>query len=354
MSITLEPAFAQDVYPASIFKRELLHEVANLTTPLGHLRQGVQIYFHVEVAGVGHNGSVFHHFKVFLPQDMDVPGESAEEVADTGGGIHGQNLVDVHDGLEGSQGVHFRDNDLGTHSRGPHGDSTPTPTIAAHHEVGTGNEPVGGPDDPVDGALPRAVPVVEEMLRVRIVHGDDRVLEDSLFRHAPQADHAGGGFLGAADDAFDELFALRVDGAHQIRSVVHGHVGSVGKGGMDVAIVGFLVFSLHGKNGDVVVFGQGCGDVVLGAQGIGGAKAHVGTSGFEGLSQCGRLRRHMEAGGDTEPFEGFLASESFLDGAQYWHGLGSPFDPQSAFVCQSFVFYVKFHEISSWCCRRSD
>ena len=83
---------------------------------------------------------------------------------------------------------------------------------------------VGGADDAVHRGLPRAVTIVEEVLGHRIVHRDDWELQHLVCRHGPQADHAGGRFLGAADDPGQQLAALLVDGRNQIRAVVHRHL----------------------------------------------------------------------------------------------------------------------------------
>ena len=121
----------------------------------------------------------------------------------------------------------------------------------------------------------------------------------------------------------------------------------MGQGGMDVAVIGVLVFSLDGENRDLIVKGKACGHVVLGAQGIGGTKADVGAPRFEGPRQGGRLGGDVQARSYPQPLEGFLRCKSFLDGTQHRHRLGRPFDPQFSLVRQSLVLDVEIHETSS-------
>ena len=83
---------------------------------------------------------------------------------------------------------------------------------------------------------------------------------------------------------------------NEIRTVVHGVVRFVVDNGIDVLVVGFVVFALDGKRGDLVVLHQGGGHVVLGAQGIGRAQDNLGTARFERLHQGGGSRGNVQTG----------------------------------------------------------
>ena len=50
-----------------------------------------------------------------------------------------------------------------------------------------------------------------------------------------------------------QVAALFVQGADQVGAVVHGHVRLVVEGGVDVLVVGLVVFALDGEDGDFVV-----------------------------------------------------------------------------------------------------
>ena len=79
--------------------------------------------------------------------------------------------------------------------------SASAPAVAGYYELRAGQQKVSRADDAVDGGLSGAVAVVEEMLGVGVVHGDDRILQHAFFRHRAQTDHAGRRFFSAADDA---------------------------------------------------------------------------------------------------------------------------------------------------------
>ena len=118
-----------------------------------------------------------------------------------GGFGHRHDTEAVHDRFQRLQRVNLGDDDVGAQPLGPHGDAAAAPAVAADHNVLAGDQHVGGADDAVHGALARAVAVIEQMLGQGIVDGDDREHQLAVCGHRPQADDAGGGFLGAADDA---------------------------------------------------------------------------------------------------------------------------------------------------------
>ena len=108
----------------------------------------------------------------------------------------------VHDRLERAQRIDLEHHHVGAVPLGPHGDAPPAPAVAGHDDHPAGDQHVGGADDAVQRRLPGAVPVVEEVLGERLVDGHDGVAQHAV--RPPwslQADHAGGGLLGAADDA---------------------------------------------------------------------------------------------------------------------------------------------------------
>lgn len=86
------------------------------------------------------------------------------------------------------------------HAPRPSGYPLSAETVTGDYEPLAGEQHIGGPDDPVESGLARPVPVVEKMLRVRVVDGDDRVAQNPGRLHGPEPDHTGRRLLGAADD----------------------------------------------------------------------------------------------------------------------------------------------------------
>ena len=62
------------------------------------------------------------------------------------------------------------------------------------------------------------------MLGLGIVNRDNRVREDAVLRHCPQANNPGGSFFRAADDVLDQLPLFGVDNTDRVRAVVHREV----------------------------------------------------------------------------------------------------------------------------------
>ena len=135
------------------------------------------------------------------------------------------------------------------------------PAVAADDHLPAGQQHVGGADDAVDGALAGAVAVVEEVLGLGVVDGDDRQLEHAVLLHRPQPDDAGGRLLHAGDDVrrpaplrsaglsvvgpgadlgVDVVEPVQGDedhGADEVGAVVHRDVRPVLQGGGDVPVV---------------------------------------------------------------------------------------------------------------------
>ena len=99
------------------------------------------------------------------------------------------------------------------HAPGPQRDALAAPAIAADDHLAAGQQRVGGPDDAVDRALAGAVAVVEEVLGLGVVDGDDRQLEDAVLLHRPQPDHAGRRLFHAGDDVGHQGLAVGRDRA---------------------------------------------------------------------------------------------------------------------------------------------
>ena len=73
-------------------------------------------------------------------------------------------------------GIDLGDDHLGAQAAGPQGDALAAPAVAADDDLPAGQQHVGRADDAVDGALAGAVAVVEEVLGLGVVDGDDREL----------------------------------------------------------------------------------------------------------------------------------------------------------------------------------
>ncbi len=86
----------------------------------GHLFKRLDVDLRVEVAGVRHNGAVFHLFEMALVDDVDIARGCHEQVPKSGGAIHGRDREAVHRGLERAYWIDFGYDDARTHSAHAH------------------------------------------------------------------------------------------------------------------------------------------------------------------------------------------------------------------------------------------
>ena len=145
--------------------------------------------------------------------------------------------IAVHHRLERACRIDLGHDDVRAEPGGAAGEPATAPAVAADDERLAGEQHVGGPDQTVDGALPRAVPVVEEVLGERLVDRDDRELQRAVLRHRAQPDHAGGGLLGPGDDVVEQLATTLVQLGDEVGAVVHRHLRTRVEHCLDVRVV---------------------------------------------------------------------------------------------------------------------
>ena len=165
----------------------------------------------------------------------------------------------------------------------------------------------------VDRRLAGAVAVVEEVLRLRLVDGDDREAERAVALERLQADDAGRRLLGAADHVAELLAAVCVEHADHVGAVVHRDLRLVVDRGLDVRVVRVVVLALDREDRDVVLLDERGGDVVLRGERVRRAEDDVGAAGLQRARQVRRLGRHVQAGRDAVAVERLLALEALAD-----------------------------------------
>ena len=169
-----------------------------------------------------------------------------------------------------------------------------------------------------------AVAVVEQVLGVGVVDRDDGETQHAFFGHGAQANHAGGGFFGAADHAFERVLALGVQQGDEVGAVVHGDVGLVVDGGQDVAVVGVVVLALDGEDRNIVIAHQAGGHVILRGERIGGAQHYVGAAVPQADGQVRGFGGDVQAGRNADALQRLVLDEFLADDLQDLHGLVGP------------------------------
>ena len=169
--------------------------------------------------------------------------------------------------------------------------------------------------------------------------------------HGAQADDAGRGLFGAADDAVEQLAALLVHGAHQVGAVVHRDVRLEVERGLDVLVIGRVVLALDGVDRHLVVRHQRRGDVVLRRERVRRGQHHIGAAGLQHAHQVGGLARHVQARGHAQPLERLLLLEALLDQIQHRHLARGPLHAEAALFGETNVFdvVVVAHSIDTPC-----
>ena len=276
------------------------------------------------MARVRDDGSVLHGFEVFLAEHALVTGDSAEDVADLGSFVHAHHTVAIHHGFDRLRRVDFRDDDFGPESTCTAGETATAPPVTGDDELRSCQQIVGGANDSVDGRLARAVTIVEQVLGIGIVNGDDRIAEHALLRHSAQTDDTRSCFFRTGDDPVEDFLALGKRRSDQVRAVVHRDVRLVIKCRHDMRVVRLVVLALNGVRRNVVIAHQAGRDVVLRRKWIRSTKHNVGAAVAQGDSQVGSLGRNVQAGRNANALQRLVLDEFFADDLQNLHRLVGP------------------------------
>src|SRR5579864_1816963 len=243
-----QSTFAQQVDLAAVAQRVLFDELARSALRRRHFLQRGNINLDIEVAGVGNDRAILHYFEVIFGEHVLVAGDGAEDVAKLRGFGHGHHAETVHGSFERLGRVDLGDNDFGSSATRAAGETASAPAVSGDDEFRSREQKVGRSNDAIDGGLSSAVAIVEKVLGVSVVDGDDGILQHAFFRHCTQANDAGGGFFGAADHAIERVAALGMQNADQVGAIVHGDVRLVVESGEDVVVVGVVVLALDREN----------------------------------------------------------------------------------------------------------
>ena len=185
-----------------------------------------------------------------------------------------------------------------------------------------GDEEVGGADDAVHGALAGAVTVVEEVLRVCFVDGDDREHEapsaSMAFRRMTPVVVSSVPPMTSAAMSRRSLWSTPTTSAPS-SMVMLGR----GRRTVDVRVVGCVVLAADGVDADTVVVDERGGDVVLRAQRVARAEHQVGTSGAQRAHQVRGLGGDVEAGAYAHALERLLLLETLANDLEHGHLLAA-------------------------------
>src|SRR5213594_2614111 len=110
-----EAAFTQhDDSPPSI-RSKLFDKRTHLDWSFGHLAQGHQIKFEIEVSAVTNNCSVFHHRKMFAVDHVAVAGDGYKDVSDGRRRGDRHDAETIHHRFDGLNWIDFSDDDIRAH-----------------------------------------------------------------------------------------------------------------------------------------------------------------------------------------------------------------------------------------------
>lgn len=272
------------------------------------------VNFAIEMSDVADDGVLQHHLEVAALDDPGAAGGGDEYAGFLGGFVHGGDLVALHGGLKSVDGIDFGDEDAGAESAKSLGAALADVSVSGDAGDLTGDHDVGSALDAVDERLPAAVQVVKFGLGDGIVDVDGGDLEKSLLVELVEIMDSGGGFLGAAKDAAQEMGVFLVDEIGQVASVVEDHVEGLATweedGLLDAPKVLLVGHSLPGIDGDTRGSDGGSG-VILSREDVATGPRDFSSELGEGFDENCSLDGHVKTSGDAGALEGLGSAVLF-------------------------------------------
>jgi hypothetical protein len=181
------------------------------------------------------------------------------------------------------------------------------------------------------------------MFGQRVVHSNDGVFQHAIFFHRPQTNNTGGGLFRSANHFRQLVSTLFMQNPHHVGPIVHGDLRPMVQSGVDVFVIGFVVFAFDRVSPNAMDFNQSGGHFVLGGKGVRRAQHDVGTTGFQGNGQIRRFRSHMQTSGHPDPFKGLFLFIPFFNQSEDGHFPFRPCDALFSRIGQTNIFDVIFH-----------
>ena len=211
---------------------------------------------------------------------MSVARHRDEDVSGARRLAHGHDAEAVHDGFDRLDRIDLRDYDVRAEAPRAHRQAFAAPAVADHHKAPARQQYVRRAYDAVNRRLPCAVAVVEEVLRLRVVHGYRGEGQDARQLHRAQAHDARRGLFRGAYDLLLLRDPLLEEGRDDVRPVVYNDLRVKIQGRAHVPVVGLGRLPFNREDRDAPVCDQRRGHVVLRREWVGGDEERLGAAGL--------------------------------------------------------------------------
>merc|ERR1719240_1612382 len=321
----------QNNHTVSIREHEAINLRLNVLNPdaLKALESG-HVDLVVEVANVADNGVVLHLLHVFESDDVEVASGRSEDINFTHDVFHGHDLETLHACLQSANRIALGHQHTSTATAEGKGATLSNIAVAAHQGALASNHDISGAHDAIRERVPAAVNVVKLGLGDAVVDVDGREKELTLVCHLLQPVDTSGGLLAhtLADcghlgpllgvdtdgvlDGLKDALELRVGGAVWVRQraillkLLLEFLALVDEHGGITAVIDDLIravstgpgehllsappvlgkgLTLPGEHGGSASLGDGRRGMVLCAEDVARAPAHLGSQGMHGLNE---------------------------------------------------------------------
>src|SRR5580698_2532723 len=195
-----------------------------LDVELLHIRRLVELVhldFIVEVADIADDSLVLHLLHVLEGDDVEVASAGDVNIATAERVFDGGDFEAFHRGLQGVDGVNFRDDDAGAHAAQRVRRALAYVAVSADDGDFAGNHDIGGALDAVSQRLAASVEIVELGLGDRVIDVDGGDEQLALLLHFVEAVNASGRFFRNATPFLGYVVpVLRIFGVNLLQKIL--------------------------------------------------------------------------------------------------------------------------------------
>src|SRR5215208_530626 len=109
---------------------------------------------------------------MFAVDDVTIPSDSHKDIANRRRFRHRHYAKSIHNGFDSFNRMDLGDDDIRAHTSRAQGHTLAAPSVTNHDERAAGQQDVCRADNPVESRLSRAITVIKEMFRLRVIYGD--------------------------------------------------------------------------------------------------------------------------------------------------------------------------------------
>ena len=159
-----------------------------------------------------------------LTNNILITSKGKENITNLGSLIHWHYAEAIKYSLNSLYWINLSNDNIGTKTLGTHSTALAAPAITSDNNGFTGNYKISGTHDALPSGLASTITVIKEVLTISIIGSHHRELQLASGFQCLVTKNASGGFLGTANNLWQQLTAVIVETINQIATIIHNDI----------------------------------------------------------------------------------------------------------------------------------